>query len=87
MDAPLAPPLVAECLIPVREAFAQLSRARSWGPGGPLPIRLTEITAWFDLVGPAHPEERLDHLTLLTALDEAWLAAWQRRVDQQGHGR
>jgi hypothetical protein len=87
IDVPLAPPPIAECLIPVREAFAHLSRGRGWGPAGPLPIQLVEVAAWFDLMGPVDPDDRLDHLTLLTALDDAWLGAWQRRVDQQGQDR
>lgn len=52
------------------DAFAALSRARSYGPLGPNPISYTEITAWCNLMRvPLAPH----HVEIITALDEVWM--------------
>ena len=52
------------------DAFAALSRARSYSPFGPNPISYAEITAWCNLMRvPLAPH----HVEIITALDEVWM--------------
>lgn len=63
------------------DAFAALSRARSYGPFGPNPINYTEITAWCNLMRvPLAPH----HVRIIAALDEVWLAQVAKREAPEG---
>lgn len=53
------------------EAFYSLSRARTNNGYGPLPLRITEISAWHRFIGfPFEPEQML---FVIQQLDEAYL--------------
>ena len=51
-------------------AFADLSAARSYGPGGPMPISLEAIEAWVRL---ARVPLELRHVAVIRAMDAAFL--------------
>ncbi|MDX2104156.1 MAG: hypothetical protein SF002_16655 [Alphaproteobacteria bacterium] len=73
------PPPIPAVLVPVREAFALLSRARTWTTAGPLPISMEATAAWMAMVGPIDPDDRMEMLHLLASLDDTWLSDWYRR--------
>lgn len=65
------PPLVPEAGRLAWGWFLELSATRSWHASGPNPISFAEIDAWARLMRwPVEPR----HVSLLRALDEAWLA-------------
>ena len=51
------------------EAFHTLSASRSHGMGGPQPIQLQEVLAYFEIFGVREPQARHRYLNLVQMLD------------------
>lgn len=54
-------------------AYNTLANAREAGMSGPQPIRLTEIDAYFSLLGIDERPERVKYLGLIQRLDSVYL--------------
>lgn len=55
------------------DAFNTLANARESGMGGPLPIRLSEIDAYFRVMGIDERDERVKYVALIQLLDQVYL--------------
>lgn len=75
-------PMLEFHLVLVWRAFTTLSRSRQMGFGvGPIP--LTEIKAYFDLVGIEDVESRCYYLDLIQIMDSHWLERVKSNVDHR----
>lgn len=55
------------------DAYNTLSAARESGTHGPSPIRLSEIDAYFRVMGIDERDERVKYVALIQRLDRAYL--------------
>lgn len=70
------PPLAG---VPIWQAFAALSDARTWGPGGPDPIQPAQVEAWARLMQIVLPPH---HVRIIADMDGAWLE-WVRKPEAE----
>ena len=72
-DRPLLWPEVQEYW----DAFHDLHRSRDTGGMQATPLRVSDIIAYFDILGICEAEDREDFFRLVRALDDSWLT-WMR---------
>lgn len=66
------------------EAFALLSGSRGAGLGRPLPIPLSEIESYCRLFGLTDPDDVVDLVELIVAMDTVYLDATARCATEAG---
>jgi hypothetical protein len=61
-------------VVKYHDAFRHLGASRHYGQGGPLPIAVSEVKAYLDLVGIESPRTRMKYLRLIQRMDQVELA-------------
>ncbi len=84
MPALDAKPKLYPDLVPVWNAFQELSSARHVGMGGASAIPPSDIAAYLDLIGIHDGESRSLWFRLLRGMDDALLKASRKK--QENHG-
>jgi hypothetical protein len=80
------PILPADCWL-WRDAFLSLNRSRSYGMGGPNPLSLSDIAAYWHWFEPDDDAEMF--LYLIQAVDSAYISAMKQKINKETphHGR
>ena len=80
------PILPSDCWL-WRDAFLALNRSRSYGMGGPNPLSLSDISAYWHWFQPDDDAEMF--LYLIQAIDAAFISAMMQKSDKEKkhHGR
>lgn len=73
---------------PYFAAFKMLHGSRNIAPdGAPLPIPLSEVSAYADLFGFRSLQDRFDLLRYVQVCDNSYIEACKRRAPKQQHGK
>lgn len=75
----LSQPILTQFEQPYFDAFQKLSGSRTWTIGGPAPIPLSEINAYFGLYGIDDEDERDTHIQIIRFLDAHYLDYVQKK--------
>lgn len=67
-------------LFPYWKSFLELSKRRTQGEAGPLPLSWQDISAWASL--NEHKPSRLE-VQVITSCDEVWLSVWADKHKQE----
>ena len=84
MPALEAKPELYTDLVPVWNAFQEITIARPVGMGGACGIPASDIAAYLDLVGIHDDESRYTWFTLLRAMDDVYLKASRKKNNNNG---
>jgi hypothetical protein len=76
-------PELYEDLIPVWEAFEDLSKTRARDLGSPMPITFAEISAWLDLHSIEGADTRAEFAALIRSMDEDWFRIEAKKAQER----
>lgn len=55
------------------QGFLQLNNSRGSNGYGPSALTLTDISSWLSIAGIDDPDEKIDYVDYIQALDEVWM--------------